>query len=145
MDLLGALMEAQHDNEITAREHFLESTLTTTEQTVTNVLHVMESKLKFAHSRVCIRTDGASNFKTSLLIPFIVLGNWGFEGDRFVGSFSFQVSGDGKGRVDVQFSYKNRKCVAWVEKQNDLLTPWDFAAALSGGFKAQGCILKFHC
>jgi hypothetical protein len=58
----------------------------------------------------------------------------------FLESFSFWESGDGKGRVDVHFSYKNRKCLAWVENGNNLLSPMEFAAALSGGFKSEGCI-----
>ena len=119
--------------------------LTTTEHTVGNFLAVLESKINFAGSkgikRVHFRTDGASNFKSTLLIPFIALGNrvrWNC--DVMVASFSFWESGDGKGPIDVHFSYKNRKVEAYVDAGNDLLTPDDFYKALSGNGNPDACI-----
>lgn len=145
MDLLGALFERLGEEGLTFDSEFLDSILTTTEHTVGNFLAVLQSKLNFAKSRgahtVHIRTDGASNFKSDLLVPFIVAANRvGWDCGIFISSFSFWESGDGKGRIDVHFSYKNRKCSAWVDAGNDLLTPEDFAKALSGGLDPMCCI-----
>jgi hypothetical protein len=51
MDLLGALIEILDEEGISIHGHFLDTILTTTEHTVTNFLAVLESKLRFAHSR----------------------------------------------------------------------------------------------
>jgi len=123
VDLLGALIHTLGDEGLSISKHYLDSVLTTTDHTVANFLAVLESKVNSVSSRGHLRTNGASNFKSTLLIPFIALANrvrWNC--DVEVASFSFWESGDGKGPIEVHFSYKNRKVESWIDSGLQLKT-----------------------
>ena len=127
MDLLGCVLyvtetDPSDPSKLRVKMLHLDLVLTTSEHTVANFVTLLPIIMRFAAEHgvhtLDIWTDGAANFKSLHLLPLVVEGNaneWGSACKVFVRSWNYSESGEGKGPVDVHFSYLNM----FVRKQLD--------------------------
>ena len=116
--------------------------------TVTNFVALLPIVMQWVATQgvrtLDVWTDGASNFKSHHIVSAVYQGNackWGLEENGvFVRSWNYSESGEGKGPVDVHFSYLNMFVRLRLDSGHNVTTPDEYYLALTRGEKADRCM-----